>query len=327
MVVYDARPSAFMQLSSTADWETFMTCANVDDGLNDPTSFVPSLDGSGRNAVISAGSALIRGQLWRCDAPVSTPIPAASAQNRIDRLVLRLNRGATTSPTVVQPTVITGTPGSTPAEPPIVQTPTGLWDLPVSSWTSTSAGALSNLVDERQLPVGAGGVTNDTTQIGPITPTTYTPITKQWTMFSDLVLPNVGYRLKSWGSAVWGSTQQTLAIRGNWAGGSGMGAVTIGALAFPASQQVNWIIETDFIVIATGTSGTWSANSRLSISVAAANLLPGTPANNAISGVGAGNGTINTTVPVTFNHQAQVGSATGSPTITCLGSSFGLIGP
>jgi len=81
---------------------------------------------------------------------VSTPIPVASAQNRIDRLVLRLNRGASTSPTVVQPVVITGTPSGSPIEPPLVQTPTGLYDIPVCSWTSTSAGALTGLVDERQ---------------------------------------------------------------------------------------------------------------------------------------------------------------------------------
>src|SRR5215471_7101163 len=134
MVTYDGRPSAFTQLSTTADWENFMSTAGIADRI-DPINggaFVSSFDVPGRNIVISAGQALIKGQLWRADAPVSTPIPAASAQNRIDRLVLRLNRGATTSPTVVQPTG-------------------GLWDLPVCSWTSASTGALSALTDERIL--------------------------------------------------------------------------------------------------------------------------------------------------------------------------------
>jgi hypothetical protein len=109
----------------------------------------PSLDTGGRNAVIQSGNCIIKGQLWRCDAAVSTPIPVASGQNRIDRLVIQYNRSATTSPTVIQPIVITGTPGSSPSEPPIVQTPTGLFQIPVCSWTSASSGALTGLVDER----------------------------------------------------------------------------------------------------------------------------------------------------------------------------------
>jgi hypothetical protein len=152
MVVYDARPSAFTQLTTTGEWENFFSAVGIVSGIDFTTgsAMAPSLDTPGRNAVIADGNALIKGQLWRCDAPASTPIPAASAQNRIDRLVLRLTRGATTSPTVVQPVVITGTPSGSPVEPPLVQTPTGIWDLPISSWISTSAGGLTTLNDERQ---------------------------------------------------------------------------------------------------------------------------------------------------------------------------------
>ena len=82
---------------------------------------------------------------------MSTPVPAASAQNRIDRLVLRLTRGASSSSTVVAPLIITGTPSASPVLPGIQQTPTGVWDLPVSHWTSTSAGAITTLVDDRRL--------------------------------------------------------------------------------------------------------------------------------------------------------------------------------
>jgi len=109
----------------------------------------PSLDTAGRNIVIQSGNAVIKGQLWRTDASVSTPIPAPSASDRYDRLTLRLNRGASTSPTVVQLNIITGTPsGGLPA---LQQTPTGLWDLPICHWTSHANGALDGLVDERKL--------------------------------------------------------------------------------------------------------------------------------------------------------------------------------
>jgi hypothetical protein len=153
MVIYDARPSAFTQMSTMGEWEnahSAMGCVNAIDG-SIGSAMTPSLDTGGRNAVIADGVVAIKGQLWRCDAPVNTPIPAASAQNRIDRLVIRLTRGATTSATVVQPVVITGTPSGSPVIPPITQTPTGIWDIPVCHWTSTSAGGLTTLIDERQL--------------------------------------------------------------------------------------------------------------------------------------------------------------------------------
>lgn len=166
MVIYDARPSAFTQLTSTAEWEA-LASATGDVSIIDFTvgnALSPSFDVPGRNIVIADGNIAIKGMLWRCDAPVSTPIPAASAQNRIDRLVMRLTRGATTSATVIAPTVITGTPSGSPVEPSLVQTPTGIWDYPICSWTATSAGALSGLTDERQYSIG-----------GPNGPIAFTP--------------------------------------------------------------------------------------------------------------------------------------------------------
>jgi hypothetical protein len=127
-----------------------MACYNGIDG-SVGSAMVPSLDTGGRNAVIADGNVSIKGQLWRCDAPVSTPIPSASAQNRIDRLVIRLTRGATTSATVVAPAVVAGTPAGTPVIPALTQTPTGIWEFPVSHWTATSAGALTGLIDDRRL--------------------------------------------------------------------------------------------------------------------------------------------------------------------------------
>jgi hypothetical protein len=160
MVTYDARPSAFTQLSTTADWESLLSVIGVPEAAIDGSAalghwMAPSLDTGGRNAVIDAGQCVIKGQLWRCDASVSTPIPAASAQNRIDRLVLRLTRGAATSAAVVAPAVVTGTPSGSPALPALTQTPTGIWEYPVCHWTSTSAGALQSLIDDRR-------ITNDT---------------------------------------------------------------------------------------------------------------------------------------------------------------------
>jgi hypothetical protein len=154
MAVYDGRPTAFTPLTSTADWEAFMSLASTIGGAaidySVGSAMTPSLDTPGRNAVMADGNILIKGCLWRCDAPVSTPVPAASGQNRIDRLVIRLTRGASTAATVVQPAIVTGTPSGSPVTPALTQTPAGIWEFPISHWTSTSAGAIQTLIDDRR---------------------------------------------------------------------------------------------------------------------------------------------------------------------------------
>jgi hypothetical protein len=151
MTVTNGRPSPFLQLTTDADWESFTGGAGNGDGvvMNPTTSLAPSFDVPGRNIVMAAGNCIVKGKLWSTDANVSTAIPAASASNRIDRLVMRLNRTAGTAIAFLQPVVITGTPSGSPVIPAITQSPTGNWDLPICHWTSTSAGGLTSLVDER----------------------------------------------------------------------------------------------------------------------------------------------------------------------------------
>jgi hypothetical protein len=148
-----ARPSPFTQLVSTADWEALFSASGIADGIDGTQSIgqcAPSLDTVGRNAVMGPGNVIIKGQIWSCSASVSTPIPGPSSQNRIDMLVMQYNRGATTAATVIQPVVLTGTPSASPVPPSLTQTPSGLFQIPVSSWSSTSAGAITGLTDLRQ---------------------------------------------------------------------------------------------------------------------------------------------------------------------------------
>jgi hypothetical protein len=126
----------------------FMSAAGIYDGIDGTGSFTPGLDTTNRTANLGAGSCLIKGQLWNATATVKTPIPAASAADRFDRLVVRLSRAASTSATVVSPAVITGASGG--GMPPLQQTPTGLWDIPVSYWTSHANGTIDTMVDQRQ---------------------------------------------------------------------------------------------------------------------------------------------------------------------------------
>lgn len=137
-------------IQTIGDWENFFHPAfgsGVIPGAG--SELVPSLDTSGRNIVIQSGAAIVRAFYKPVSTATYTPIPAASSQNRIDRLVLRLNRAATAGTSFVQPVVITGTPAPSPQVPAVTQTSNGLWDLPIAHWTSASNGSLTGLVDER----------------------------------------------------------------------------------------------------------------------------------------------------------------------------------
>jgi len=151
MVVFDARPSAFTQLTTTAEWEYLWSASGGVSAVDASylNAFSTGFDIPGRNLILNPGSACVRGQLWRSDAAVNVAIPAASAQDRIDRIVLRYNRSAVTAATVIVPTIITGTPSGSPTMPALVQTPTGIWDFPIAYWTSQSTGGLTGRTDDR----------------------------------------------------------------------------------------------------------------------------------------------------------------------------------
>lgn len=143
-------------VSTIGDWESLfypMAQSGVVPGVGN--ELVPSLDTAGRNIVIGTGGAIVRAFYKPVSSSTSTAVPAASSQDRIDRLVLRLDRSQVVAANFVVPHVILGTPGSSPAVPALTQTATGLWDLPVAYWTSKSTGALTGLTDERDFAGGS----------------------------------------------------------------------------------------------------------------------------------------------------------------------------
>lgn len=138
-------------ITSLAQWESFFGAVTPTSGVvvGSGSELAGSLDVGGRNAVVATGAALIRGFYKPISAATSTAIPGASAANRVDRLVLRLDRSASVAANFAKPAVLTGTSGST-VPPTLSSSPTGLWDLPICRWTSASSGTLTGLVDERQ---------------------------------------------------------------------------------------------------------------------------------------------------------------------------------
>ena len=152
MTQYPARPSTFTQLTTTDDWERFVSCAGTWDGVDGTGSLSPGLDNVNRGVVIQPGTCMIKGQLWRCDAAVTIPYLATPSQDRIDMLVMRLTRQASTAATVVTPTLLQG-PTATPAVPPALtqQATPGIWDIPVCQLTMHANGNVDTLIDVRQL--------------------------------------------------------------------------------------------------------------------------------------------------------------------------------
>lgn len=142
-------------ISTITEWEDFFHPAygsGVVPGIGN--ELLPTLDATGRAAVLAPGKAIVRAFLKPISASTPTAIPAPDAQDRIDRLVLRLDRSAATGPAFVQPVVITGTPSASPVTPGLTRTDTGIWDLPMAHWTSAASGALSGLADERVFLAG-----------------------------------------------------------------------------------------------------------------------------------------------------------------------------
>ena len=114
----------------------------------------PSINSGARTVSVATGAAFVRGfYIANPTTTYTASVPAASAADRVDRLVLRLDRTASTAANWLKPVIIQGTSGS--LTPPAVQSSeTGSWDLTIARWTTKADGTLTGLVDERYLGAG-----------------------------------------------------------------------------------------------------------------------------------------------------------------------------
>lgn len=150
MAIDAAFPTSDSTLSTMAEWEGFFSPFAADGVIPGVLSELAcSLNTGARTAVLGTGAAEIRGFHVNNPSSTATAIPAADAQNRIDRLALRLDRTASAAADWIKPVVIEGTPSTTPAIPALSQTSGGNYDIPIARWTAASNGSLTGLVDER----------------------------------------------------------------------------------------------------------------------------------------------------------------------------------
>lgn len=109
----------------------------------------PTINSGARTVSVATGAAFVRGfYIANPSATYTASVPAASAADRVDRLVLRLDRTQSTAALWLRPLIVQGTSGSlTP--PTLLSSETGSWDLPIARWTTKADGSLAALQDER----------------------------------------------------------------------------------------------------------------------------------------------------------------------------------
>lgn len=137
------------QIETAAEWEAFFSSTQLDGVVS---GLAPSINSGARTASLGAGGAYLRGFYKPVTSTTASAVPAAAGQDRVDRLALRLDRDAATAATYIVPVVVAGTAG-TGAPPTLTRGTSGVWELPISRWTSKANGSLASLVDERYGPL------------------------------------------------------------------------------------------------------------------------------------------------------------------------------
>jgi hypothetical protein len=109
-----------------------------------------SADASGMTVTVAPGSAIVRGHMVTSTETTALTIPAARAQTRTDRVILRLDPAANT----IAPAVTTNATAA--SAPELVQTPTGIFEIPLALVT-----VAANVVT-----IAASAVTDDRPFVG-----------------------------------------------------------------------------------------------------------------------------------------------------------------
>jgi hypothetical protein len=109
-----------------------------------PADCALTLSGTGLQATVAAGSALLQGTYYIASAPIVLAVAAnANSAIRTDRVVLRLTRATG----LINATIIAGTPGA--GEPAILDDVVH-FDWPIASYTVPTNGIPTGLNDERR---------------------------------------------------------------------------------------------------------------------------------------------------------------------------------
>jgi hypothetical protein len=85
--------------------------------------------GTGLRTILQPGSAILRGYFFRMPDPQEMVHDAGDSQPRYDRVILRLDLNQPIGDRI-KPAVVKGDPAASPAVPALVQTDTGIFEIP-----------------------------------------------------------------------------------------------------------------------------------------------------------------------------------------------------
>lgn len=137
----------------TSETEFSLWAKNMGEGVidNKGLELEPFADGSGMNAKVRTGQALVRGHYYDNTSEVTLTIaPANLSLPRIDRVVLRLDPTANT----LLLAVLTGTPNASPVAPALTQTESAVYELPIALVAVAAAAVVissGNITDQRTI--------------------------------------------------------------------------------------------------------------------------------------------------------------------------------
>jgi hypothetical protein len=156
-----------------------------------------------------------------------------------------------------------------------------------------------------------------------VTETSFTALTSSWPIpANDASQLGVRYKLRAWGTGTWGATRQDL--RFQFVISAAMAAGSIAATALAAGASFAWQAECEIVMNAVGPAAGYTDTGSVRI------FPTGSPAQagQVVEYLGAdAKVTMATTAAHQFSLQAEWGSATGAPAITCTGSTFERSGP
>jgi hypothetical protein len=118
------------QETSEAEYESLMSAIIGSGTIGQPgsTALAVSCDGTDRIVLINEGTAICNGHFYQQSGYEAVVLDVGSSQPRYDRIVLRLNASTNS----ILPTVIKGTPGSSPTIPAMTQSDTSPSDFPIA---------------------------------------------------------------------------------------------------------------------------------------------------------------------------------------------------
>lgn len=153
--------------------------------------------------------------------------------------------------------------------------------------------------------------------------TTFAQLSSSYTIPAGDAGNGTAYRLTTFGNGTWGTTEAiyfTTALAGTAIGT----APEIAGAEFSSAAAFDFEVESLLICVSNGSSGTWVARIRGTLTQSANAITIGTAADNSVSFSGTVHTAVtqDTTIADAFAIQAKWAGTTGSPTLTCVGTLF-----